>query len=380
MRCHSDNRGAIIAGADSDVIQHLQDTYTYVWGRDSAFVAEAFDLAGYGEVSRRFYEFCDRVITSEGYLLHKYTPAGCLAAHWMPWSDRKGNLMLPIQEDSTALMLRSLWEHYSRYRDLEFIRPYYRRLIRSAGSFLAGHRDENTGLPAMSWDLWEMQRGIHTFTVATVWAGLQAAGNFAELFGETDLGDSFRQAADEIRRATAVYLVDRESGRFLRSVTVSDDGSLVPDHTLDIGECAPLLFGMLGPEEPVVKATVRSLREALWCDTDVGGFARFENDEYRRTNSDSVKVRGNPWVVTTMWMAQCSIAMARSQDDLRDALELLNWAAARALPSGVLAEQLDPYSGVPINMSPLTWSHAEMVITTHKYLSKLRELETRQGG
>ena len=80
-----------------------------------------------------------------------------------------------------------------------------------------------------------------------------------------------------------------------------------------------------------------------------------------------------------MWMVQCSIAMARSQDDLRDALELLNWAVARALPSGVLAEQLDPYSGVPINISPPTWSHAEMVITTHKYLSKIRELERKQG-
>ena len=375
MRCHADNRGAIIAGADSDVIQKLRDAYTYVWGRDSAFTAEAFDLAGYRELTRRFYDFLNRTITSEGYLLHKYDPTGSLACHWIPWSDKKGDLILPIQEDSTALVVRSLWEHYTKSKDLEFIRNCYPRLIRSAGSFLARFRDEHTGLPATSWDLWEMRREIHTFTVAAVWAGLQAAANFADLFGETDTGDEFRHAADEIKRAMTIYLVDRESGCFLRSIKVNDDGSLVPDRTPDIANCVPLLFGMFEPNDPRVVSTVRALREALWCNTETGGMARFQNDEWHREGVTDDEIPGNPWIVSTMWLAQCHIAMAQSPDDLKPALDILNWATARALPSGVLPEQMDPHTGAPVNVTPLTWSHAEVVTTVHEYLNKLHDLQ-----
>jgi len=378
MQCHADNRGAIIAGADSDVIDVLHDSYTHVWGRDGAFIAEALDLAGHRAVTHRYFDFLNSVITGEGYLLHKYNPDGCLSTHWIPWADTRGNLLLPIQEDSTALTVRSLWAHYRRFRDLELISDYYPRLIRAAGTFLAEYRDQTTGLPAMSWDLWEMRRGIHTFTVAAVWAGLRAAANFADLFGDAELRDSFRRAADEIKSAMLIYLVDKERGCFPRSVAVDDEGSLVPDRTPDIATCAPLLFGMFGPSEPLVESTVRSLREALWCDTSIGGLARFAGDEFFRQEGTGDDVPGNPWVISTMWMARYRIAMARHQEDLGEALGMLRWAVARALPSGVLAEQLEPDTGVPVNMSPLAWSHAEVVITVHEYLRKLNSLRSRR--
>ena len=79
MRVQIDNRGAIIASTDSDITEVLGDTYSYVWGRDGAFVARAFDMANYHEVSREFFDFCANAITSEGYLLHKYNPDGSVA-------------------------------------------------------------------------------------------------------------------------------------------------------------------------------------------------------------------------------------------------------------------------------------------------------------
>ena len=45
-----------------------------------------------------------------------------------------------------------------------------------------------------------------------------------------------------------------------------------------------------------------------------------------------------------------------------------------SLPSGVLAEQIDPLTGTPISVSPLVWSHAEYVIAVCEYLNKYREL------
>jgi GH15 family glucan-1,4-alpha-glucosidase len=44
------------------------------------------------------------------------------------------------------------------------------------------------------------------------------------------------------------------------------------------------------------------------------------------------------------------------------------------LPSGVLAEQVDPLTGEEMSVSPLTWSHSTFVATVMSYLKKHREL------
>lgn len=82
---------------------------------------------------------------------------------------------------------------------------------------------------------------------------------------------------------------------------------------------------------------------------------------------------GNPWFVTTLWYARYLIAVDKEIAELAPALELLEWTAAHALPSGVLAELLDPASGAPLSVSPLTWSHATLVTTVCAYREKERE-------
>jgi GH15 family glucan-1,4-alpha-glucosidase len=78
--------------------------------------------------------------------------------------------------------------------------------------------------------------------------------------------------------------------------------------------------------------------------------------------------------VTTLWYARYLIDVAGSVAELAPALELFEWTAAHALPSGVLAEQLDPESGAPLSVSPLTWSHATFVTTVCAYREKQRQL------
>jgi ferredoxin len=62
-------------------------------------------------------------------------------------------------------------------------------------------------------------------------------------------------------------------------------------------------------------------------------------------------------------------------DDLKAALPIFEWAAGHSLESGVLAEQVDPYTNAPLSVSPLTWSHATVVSTAVKYLEKLEALQ-----
>jgi len=377
MRTQIDNRGAILAGTDSDITTFLRDTYSYVWGRDGAFAANALDLSDYGEVSRNFFQFCANIITSEGYLLHKYTADGTLASQWMPWADEEGNLQLPIQEDETALVVYYLWAHYSKYRDIEFIRPLYRKLIKNAADFMVKFREPHTNLPEPSYDLWEERRAIHSFTAATVWAGLQAAANFTEIFGEVALTKKYRQAAAEIKEAAIRYLFDKKLGRFLRSITVDANGVVEPDSTIDSSMFGPFLLGMLKATDPLIESTMAALLDRLWCKGRVGGVARYENDHYQQVTKDITNIPGNPWFVCTMWVAQYYIAKAQSLDDLRPAIQILTWAQHHALRSGILAEQIHPENGAPLSVSPLTWSHAAVVIAIHEYIDKYRELQAQ---
>jgi hypothetical protein len=60
---------------------------------------------------------------------------------------------------------------------------------------------------------------------------------------------------------------------------------------------------------------------------------------------------------------------------MTEAIAILNWAVDHALPSGVLAEQADPFTGAPLSVSPLTWSHATFVATVQRFVRRLARLK-----
>ena len=62
-------------------------------------------------------------------------------------------------------------------------------------------------------------------------------------------------------------------------------------------------------------------------------------------------------------------------EQLKEAVPLLEWATDRALASGVLAEQVNPYTNEPLSVSPLTWAHATYVQCVLDYLEKRGSLE-----
>ncbi len=370
LRTQIDDNGAIIAANDTDVLLTNRDTYSYVWPRDGALVAHALDKAGFFEISKRFYFFCKDVIRDEGYFLHKYNPDGTLASSWHPWF-KDGKQQLPIQEDETALVVWALWKHFEKYRNVEFVKPLFRPLVTRAADFLAEYRDPATHLPLPSYDLWEERRGVLTFTTAAVWAGLDAAARFCLAFGEMDRAARYRQAAEEVKAAMDTHLYREDLGRFVRMLTPDGNGGFAADETVDSSLYGVFAFGAYEPLDPRVVSTMKAVKDKLWIQTDVGGLARYENDYYYRV---SHSVPGNPWFICTLWLAQYQIACARTEEELREALPIIRWAAARALPSGVLAEQMDPFTDAPLSVSPLTWSHATVVQVVMQYLEKLEGL------
>lgn len=373
MRTLVDNAGGVIASCDSDVLQFNRDTYSYVWPRDGAIASLAFDLAGFPEVSQLFFRFCNRVMGDEGFFRHKYSPEGSVGSTWHALIDSQGRQQLPIQEDETSLVLYALWRHFQKHRDIEFIERVYDKLVIKATDFMLNYIDPKTGLPKPSFDLWEERVGTFTSTTATVCAALTAAAKFARVFYDSERQRMLNQASNKMKEAMLTYLFDPKLGRFMKAIY--PDGSR--DSTIDSSASFVFTCEILDAADPLLENTMKAIIEQLWVKTAVGGLARYQDDAYHRVSKE---VPGNPWFISTLWLARWHIAKAASIEQLKEGLNLLSWVIKHSLPSGVLAEQLDPNTGAPLSVSPLVWSHAEFVIATCEYLSKHQLLSSRMGG
>jgi GH15 family glucan-1,4-alpha-glucosidase len=369
IRTHIDNNGSVLASGDSDMLHHGYDTYSYMWPRDGSFVTCAMIKAGYVNLGHRFFEFCSDVITQDGYLMHKYRPDGSLGSSWHAWI-RNGKVTLPIQEDETALVLYALGKYYEATRDLEFIESIYSSFIELAAGFLTSYTNKKTGLPHPTYDLWEEKYGVHTFTCATVYAALKTAAHFADILGKRDEQDKYNHHADTIREGILKYLYTEEDG-FVKMVNFQDD-KVIYDRTLDLSSFYGIYkFNVLPLDDPRVVHMRELIEKRLRCHNLVDGYCRFEGDVYFYSGEGAP---GNPWFITTLWIAQYQIATAKSAEDLKQPFEWMKWAHKNALKSGVMSEQMNPFTGARVSATPLTWSHAEYVTTFMEYIEKMNEL------
>ncbi|WP_020616830.1 glycoside hydrolase family 15 protein [Paenibacillus daejeonensis] len=375
VRTQIDERGAILAANDTDILQYNRDHYSYMWPRDGALIADAMSLAGYQSVVSPFFQFCADGLAPEGYLYHKYNPDGTVGSSWHPYIVQ-GSQRLPLQEDETALVLYALWKDYTRHRVIELPQSLYSNLIRKAAQFLGSYIEESLDLPKPSYDLWEERYGIWTYTTASVYGGLMAAAYFTDLFGDYERSDYYRGIAEKMKQAMIKHLWDEPSGRFARGLVLKDD-EWVKDMTLESSMFGILEFGVLPVTDERVIKTMNSIRDGLGVRTEVGGIARYTNDYYFQHSGDIEKVPGNPWIICTLWIANYEIDAATELSQLAKPKQTLEWVVGSALESGVLPEQLHPYDGTPLSVAPLTWSHATYVQSVCKYAAKYADLSVK---
>ncbi len=371
MRVHSDNGGGIIASSDTDMLHHGRDTYSYVWPRDAAVIATALDISGYHDVATRFFTFVSNCIEPGGYLMHKYRSDGVLGSSWHPWMQH-GVPHLPIQEDETAATIFALWKHYERCRDIEFIESLYNPFIEPAAKFMCEYIEPTTGLPQASYDLWEEKYGTSTYTAAAVYAALMAASRFAMMLGKDDDSRTYQAVAERMQTAIGTVLYDDSLKMFVKHVLHSEDGDLTFDKTLDTSSFYGLIaFDVFDIDDPKITAAAKTVQDRLQVHSNSKGYIRYENDGYYRMSDADTP---NPWVITTLWMAQYLIKKATKLPHLKEPLDLLNWTCSHATTGGVLAEQMHPNTRAHLSTAPLTWSHAEYVLTVDAYLKKVAEL------
>lgn len=386
LRTQFDNDGAVIAANDTTFIKTGgKDAYCYFWPRDGAFSAIAMIESGHVDIVKKTFDFCKQALTSGGYLMHKYYPdiKSGIGSSWHPWIDQAGNFQLPIQEDETALIIYSIGKFYEYTKDLDYIKTLWEQLIKPAADFLYDYRYgvksgkqyqvseleqkqnpidlhfQNSHLPMPSYDIWEHDRGVYTYTVATVYAGLTAAAAIAEVLGYKQFTKVYNLAAEEIKNDVLKFLVDEEKHIFITGIKCNATESKCQKVIEADSSLAAIWFtGMFAVDHPLVKNTMQHIEKTLWLKTSIGGIARKQNDKYLSVDDD---LPGNPWFISTLWLAQYWIKSG--QIDL--ASKYLNWVIEHVDFTGLIAEQAHPYFGTGLSSKPLSWSHAELINTVN---------------
>jgi GH15 family glucan-1,4-alpha-glucosidase len=355
IKAHCDERGSVLASGDSSIFNFGRDYYCYCWPRDAAYALWPLIRLGHFDEAKAFFEFARDTMHQDGYLMHKYQPDRAIGSTWHPLVHGKQR-ELAIQEDETAGVIFMIGEYLeANPDDASFVEQLYKTFVVPCANWMTSFIDTETGLPHASYDLWEEKFLTSTYTVCATIAGLITAAKLATSFERPEDAAKWTKAADGIRNnLDALYHPD---GYFRKGFLLQADSTLQYDDTVDISSLyGPFMYAGLPMNDERLISTAKHIEEKLLNTSPSGGVLRYEYDNYFLTRRN---YKGNPWIVSTLWLAQYYSTAGRTDD----AQELLDWCLAHELPSGVLSEQFDPETGAPLGVTPLVWSHAELVNT-----------------
>jgi alpha,alpha-trehalase len=328
--------GSIIASPDTRSLGLSGDSYNYCWWRDGAYVSMAMDDLGLQAHARRFLRFAQHCQSPDGSFLHRHFPDGEIGSTWHPPPF--------LQVDQTASVIAAAAHHLRADADPDGGLELW-PMVKRAANFLTDFRDEETGLSAASFDLWEERFGLHAYSSAATAHALEEAAAIAESLGKEH--PQWRQSAREIRHAVVDRMWDPALGRFVRSLGPRDE-------RIDASLLLALDLDLLPASDPRFGQTIETITHRLQHG-DGGGVARYEGDTYYGPE--------NPWLVCTLWLALAYL----KQGEPGKAQPLIGWVADRATSTGLLAEQVDPTTGEPRSATPLTWSHAAFLAAVHRF-------------
>jgi len=281
-------------------------------------------------------------------------------------------MILPIQEDGTAIFLQAFAKYILKFNDNEFLFDNWKSKIKPVIEFLINYsffsKEPNeyfkkfdkdflgfnaSNLIMPSFDIWEQYYGIFTYTISQVLCAYDAAINLAEIYEDFDLISKIKDAKSKLYEALILNLTDGRSGKFLKGIHLKDK-AVIKNTEVDSSAVSIWKNNIIGILDPKVTATMNEIISNLTVRGDIGGISRKENDNYLK-----ISEKNNPWVLSTLWVSQYYFLI----NDIEKGKELLYWVIRHTDYTGLMAEQVNPQDGFSLSVKPLTWSHAEFINT-----------------
>ena len=357
----NEETGGIIAALEVDEEKDLCGRYAYCWPRDAVTISQALDMVGMYKDADNFYNiFLRKTQSKNGMWEQRFYTDGRLAPCW------------GYQIDETASVIAGLYQHFKikefrlKERDIdflkdnlimcenaiEFLKNYIDNLLNDKGmeenlQTKYSYLDRSQIYKHVSYDLWEMNEGIHLYSLSAIYAAFDAMGKiYAELqksikkFKIPKETEKLEEYKEIIKKYILENLYDEKQNILKRNTK---------DSNMDIsimGAVTP--FRVFEPNDKIIQNTVQKIN--LTLRTYTGGYLRFENDGY---------IGGkNPWVISTMWMyIYYRLIGAKANSE-----ECLKFVIDTATPLGLLAEQVDNEEMKSKWVIGLGWSHAMFVL------------------
>ena len=332
--------GGIIAAPEIDEGRKVSGGYAYCWPRDAVFITKALDILGMCNEAKDFYiKFCKNTQSKNGMWEQRFYTNGNLAPCW------------GYQIDETASVVYGICEHYKFKKDIEFLKQSI-KMCENAVEFLFKYienlleideedsvkkeielKNKNTNKIEvhLSYDLWEMNEGVHLYSLASIFSAFDAMIYMDEELQKNNNSNRIKQEIvlnrklklEKYKHLIKKYITnnfyDEKQKIFYRNLT---------DKKMDISLLGIFVpFGLLSTSEKSAKNLAEKINMTLR--TYTGGYLRFEGDNYYGGK--------NPWVISTLWMALYYI----KADKKNKAMECLDFVVKTASENGLLAEQVD---------------------------------------
>ena len=341
----NEKTGGISVGVEVDEEATRCGRYSYCWTRDAIFITTAMDLLKMEKETEKFYlQFCKNTQSKNGMWEQRFYTDGNLAPSW------------GYQIDETASVIYGVYKHYEHTKNAEFLKESL-RMCEKATEFLVKYIDDvvnETNKFKPSYDLWEENEGVHTYSLAAIYAAFQSMLEIYEIV--KPLLETNRLKIEKINKQSLVLQQKiRDTKEYImKNLYNTEMKSFVrnKDNKMDIsllGLSVP--FNLFAPKEKKMQNTVERIN--LSIRTYTGGYLRYEQDRY---------IGGNPWVIANLWLANYYI----DAGEKKKAKECFEFVVNTCTEHGFLAEQVDNNTMKPAWVIGLGWSHALFVIVLNK--------------
>ena len=337
--------GGISAAIEVDENREKSGRYSYCWPRDAVFVTKALDILKMKDETTKFYtNFCKETQSKNGMWEQRFYTDGRLAPCW------------GYQIDETASIVYGAYEHYKEIKDKEFLKQIYpmcKKAIELLGTFpfvasvpFVTSTQNKRFITHESYDLWEMNEGIHLYSLSAIYAAFKAMIQIEKELNDNVNTEYLENYASKIREYCLNELCDKQTNILRRN-----NKDNITDISI-LGTVEP--FDMLEVNQKEVKNTIEKID--LNLRTYTGGYIRFENDSYMGGN--------NPWPIATLWMALYNIRIK----NIEEAIKEINFVSKTSTVHGFLAEQVDNETLQSKWVIGLGWSHAMYIIALSQLL------------
>ena len=337
--------GGISAAVEIDENRTKCGRYSYCWPRDAIFITNSLDILGMTKETEKYYKtFCKMTQSKNGMWEQRFYTDGSLAPCW------------GYQIDETASVVYGIYNHYEHTKNAKFLKDTL-RMSESAIKFLKKYVQnvlDGKEEEYKSYDLWEENEGIHTYSLATIFSSFDVMIKIYEIVKpefeknrlkiekiEKEL-QILRKYLVEIKNYILKNLYDNNKKTFVRNKDQKMDISL-------LGLVTP--FKVIAPKEKKMLNTLERIE--LTLRTYTGGYLRYEGDNY---------AGGNPWVIANLWMAEYCLEAGNK----KKARECFEFVVKTATEHGYLAEQIDNSTMQAKWVIGLGWSHAMFIDVLQK--------------